>query len=184
MSGIVEEDMNRDETRALIALLQLDRPEWPKLKTKEQFSAMIDLWTETFADYDSVIVRKAANNFLKHNPYDPKIADIQAEIDALAEAVSDNTIEKCIEESWKAICGSKTFKELSEPSRMYWGSQNVIDTAGYDEMTTYGVVAGQMQRRLPDIMARLKVKKEITPEIEVALKNMLNNNTKQITGGE
>lgn len=157
----------------MIQLIRLEHPDFPKLKSSAEVGALIDLWTDIFGEYDSKVVRHAVNNFLRTNPYEPKIADIQAEIDKLIGAVDDQTVEACIKESWEAICGNRKFEALSPISREYWGSQQAIDAVGFDESTTYSVIAGQMQRRLPAIKARQNTRREMSPELESTIGKML-----------
>lgn len=175
--------MTREEVKAMIQLIQLDRPDFPKVQSQRAMTMLIDLWHDAFGQYDSILMRQAVNNFLKHNQYIPKIASIQAEIDALMCAANPETVESCIKESWQAIQGNKKFEDLSPASQEYWGTQAVIDAAGHDDTTTYAVIAGQMQRRLPSIMARHKTKAE-TPQavIDSATKKRLEDVTKLIGG--
>lgn len=177
--------MTREEVKAMIQLIQLDRPEFPKVQTPQAMTMLIDLWHDAFGKYDSVLMRHAVNNFLKHNQYIPKIASIQAEIDAIECAANPETVESCIKESWAAIQGNKKFEDLSPAAQEYWGSQATIDAAGYDDSTTYAVIAGEMQRRLPSIMKRQKTLEE-TPiaVLESADRERLASAVKMIGGGE
>lgn len=165
--------MTREEVKAMITMIQLDRPNFPKVQTQEAMTMLIDLWFSAFGKYDSRLMRAAVYNFLKSNQYMPTIASVQEEVDKLIDAEDDVTVEHCIKESWDAICGGKKFEDLSEASREYWGSQMAIDALSYDESTTYSVVAGQMQRRIPLIKARQKARKEIDPKLALTIRRML-----------
>ena len=172
--------MTREDIKALIKMLSLDRPSFPRVTTQEDMTALINLWFDVFEDYDPALMRKAADNFLKYNPYEPTIAGINAEVEKLTKAVSEEEdIEKYIKESWAAVCGSKTFSDLSPVCQEYWGSQAAIDAVGFDEGTMYTVVKAQLERRLPDIIAKQKSRDQVNsdPRLADAVK-------KAITPGE
>ena len=169
--------MTRDETKALIQYLSLHRPNFPRVDTQEEMGIFISDWLEAFQQYDSVIVRQAAASFLRHNPYEPKIADLQKEIDQLIDAHSES-VESVIDESPLA--------------QEYWGSQQAIDAVGYDENTSYAVIVGEMQRRLPTIRERQKTRATTPPQVTNAIRELLGSaglylengdNQKAITGG-
>ena len=157
--------VNRDTIKTAIAIIQTDRPNFLKGETQEQLTMVVDLWLAAFRDYDTEIFMTAVARTLQKNPYNIKLADVNAEIENLCDAVNGDTVESCIKESWSAICGNRKFKELSALSQEYWGSQDAIDAVGYDENTTYSIIVAQMQRRLPIIMERRKTLSGITPQL-------------------
>lgn len=158
--------MTRDEVKAMIALIQMDRPSYLKGVSAEQKTELINLWTEAFGQYDSRVMREAVMNFLRHNPYEPNMAGIQKEIDALINAVDDDTIEYYIEQARLAIAGNRKFEELPLPLQEYFQSQRTIDEYGYEEGFRQGVFVGQLKDRLPDIIARQKAREEMNPEVK------------------
>ena len=167
--------MTRDEVKALIKMLSLDRPSFPRVQTQEDMTLLVNLWFDAFGEYDSVLMRKAANNFLKNNPYEPTIAGINKEVERLTHAVDESEdIEAYVKESWAAVCGSKSFDDLSPVCQAYWGSQAAIDAVGFDEGTLYTVVKAQLERRLPDIIEKQKTRNDIAsdPRLEAVMRKM------------
>lgn len=165
--------LTREDVKAIFSVIQVDRPSFLQGRSKSQVTAIINLWFESFRGYDADLVKAAAVNYLRHNPYEPKIADVQAEIDRLIDSVDENTVERCIKESWDAICGKRRFDELSDLSKEYWGSQGTIDALGNDEKTMYSVVAGQMQRRIPEMKLRKKARAEMPPQLVETVRGIL-----------
>ena len=129
----------------------------------------IAAWVLVLQDIPDAAGIAAAIQYFKHNRYPPHVSDIVNGVEAMTDAATDTGIEKYWRESWRAVCGDLKFKDLSDVSKAYWKSQQAIDAAGTSEKTIESVLKGQFLRVVPDIIKRLKVKKETPPAIAAAL---------------
>lgn len=161
--------MDVNGTKKLLKILSTAYPRVYKDMSTESKWEQVALYTEMFKDYPEEVVATALYSYIKSNEYPPTIAGIMKEIETMQASVTTDTIENYIKESWDAICGGKCFKELSPVSQEYWGSQMAIDAVGLDEKTTLGVITGQMQRRLPEIIKRQKTRAELPLEVKTML---------------
>ena len=171
--------MDVNGTKKLLKILSTAYPKMYKDMSSEAKWEQVALYTDMFKDYPEEVVATALKAYIKVNEYPPTIAGIMKEINAMQASVSDDTIENCVKESWDAICGGRCYKDLSTLSQEYWGSQSAIDAMGMDEKTTLGVITGQMQRRLPEIIKRQKTRAELPMEV----KSMLQGATSKLLEG-
>ena len=171
--------MTREEVKDMMTVLHRDRPKFMDGMKHDEMSKTIDLWAMAFAEYDARLMELATVNFLRHNPYEPNIAGIQKEVDALIDAVNPDSLEFCINEAWKAVEGTRKFEDLPPAVQKYFGSQQSITNLGQTEGMIEPVFRGQIGKVLPGIIERMKTESQITPEIENIIHGMLDDGQRQ-----
>lgn len=122
----------------------------------------LELYAEMFRDVPEEAFSVALRNYVMDNEFPPTVAGLNKEIKKITGAVvPEQDIEAYVKESWAAVCGSKSFSDLSPVCQEYWGSQAAIDAVGFDEGTMYTVVKAQLERRLPEIIERQKTREQV-----------------------
>lgn len=149
----------------------------------------LELYADMFKDVPEEAFAVALKNYVMDNEFPPTVAGLNKEIKRITGAVvPDHDIETYVKESWAAVCGSKSFGDLSPICQEYWGSQSAIDAVGFDEGTMYTVVKAQLERRLPEIIERHKAKEQVAsvPGLSEAVRTALGQDEprQSITAGE
>lgn len=154
--------------KAVAQILTMIERYYPE-KTGYTSRDIIAAWVLALQDIPDAAGIAAAMQYFKHNRYPPRVSDIVNGVEAMTDAATDTGIEKYWRESWRAVCGDLKFKDLSDVSKAYWKSQQAIDAAGTSEKTIESVIKGQFLRVVPDIIKRLKVKRETPPDLARSL---------------
>lgn len=150
--------MTKEQTQIIVGLIARAYPKHYANMTAQEKWEVVALYYDFFKDTPFEMMKSVVKEYISQNRFPPSIADLGEKIRYIVSTAEEMTVESCIVESWKAITGNKKFEDLSEPSKVYWGSQLSIDAVGYSEDAEYTVVRGQMQKRLPDIIKMLKDK--------------------------
>lgn len=72
--------MNREETAAIMSILQAAYPHFYKGKTAEEMATALDLWAMMFVDDSAKLVTEAVKALLTTLKYPPTIADVKEKI--------------------------------------------------------------------------------------------------------
>ncbi len=174
--------MDRTEIKKVLEILRVAYPRHYQNMTNSQLQAQINLYEMFFKNEKLEIMITALKEYIACNEFPPTVAGLNKALDTLKQVVSTDSVEFYVNESWKAICGILNFDDLSEVSQTYWGNPEAIRNLGYDERTSYSIVAGQMQRRIPEIIKRIETQKKIPPKVKELLRNQIEKGVKNIEG--
>lgn len=165
--------MTIDEMKKVLSILSTAYPKYyAGMGAREKWN-QVNLYMDMFGKYPLDLVANALKNYIRVNEYPPTIAGLSKEIERMRDTVGSTTLDDYIKEAWSAVQGNKRFDELSEPVQKYFGNQQAIDSIGMDENTIYTVFVGQMQKRLPEIIANLKTESEMPIRIKELVKGTL-----------
>lgn len=155
--------MTHDAIAEILELVDVYYPDKSQANDMTKQAKILKAWEYALKDVPDEVGKAAAMNFFRHSPFPPHVSDIVNYAEKIKDAAQDNGLEKYWDESYKAICGDITFDELSDVSKAYWKNQRNIDEAGLSEDTVIGVIRGQMFKVLPEIIEKIKTKRD-TPE--------------------
>lgn len=151
--------MTKEQTQMIVGLIARAYPKHYANMTAQEKWEVVALYYDYFKDAPFELMQKIIKEYVGSNKFPPSIADLVERVEKVVGAEEEYTVESCIAESLRALRGDIRFENLSEPSKIYWGSQKDIDIMGYSETAEHTVVRGQMMKRLPSIIQNLKVRK-------------------------
>lgn len=154
--------MTREDTASVLKILKVSYPAFYSKFSKDDMVAVLDLWTEMFADDDVRVVKVALFKLIEtHKGYPPDIAALKEKI---RELVVASTGEPTDEEFWQmlrnAVCngyyGAKEeFDKLPRVVQRYLGSPSALrDLAQIDVRTLDTVTHGQFLKQIVSLRER------------------------------
>lgn len=154
--------MTREETASVLKILKVSYPPFYSKFSKDDMVAVLDLWSEMFADEDVRVVKVALFKLIEtHQGYPPDIAALKAKIRELVVAA---TGEPTDEELWRMLRKAASngyygareeFDKLPRVVQRYLGSPSALrDLSQIDEKTLDTVTHGQFLRQIVSIRER------------------------------
>jgi hypothetical protein len=168
--------MNREETAAIMSILQAAYPRFYINQTEKDMTAALNLWATMFEDNPAQLVTEAVKALLTTLVYPPTIADVKSKIllltrpPDLTEQESWNLVMKAI--SSANYYAQENFDKLSPILQRLVGSPNQLrEWAQMDTEDLQSVVSSNFHR---SYTARVKQEKEY---------HVLPSSSKQIISG-
>lgn len=154
--------MTREDTASVLKILKVSYPAFYSKFSKDDMVAVLDLWSEMFADDDIRAVKVALFKLIEtHKGYPPDIAALKEKI---RELVVASTGEPTDEELWQmlrnAVCngyyGAKEeFDKLPRVVQRYLGSPSALrDLAQIDVRTLDTVTHGRFLKQIVSLRER------------------------------
>lgn len=154
--------MTRDETISVLKILKVSYPAFYSKFSASDMTAILDLWTEMFADDDIRVVKVALKKLIEtHKGYPPDIAALKEKIRELVVAA---TGEPTDEELWQMLRRAASngyygareeFDRLPRVVQRYLGSPSALrDLAVIDEKTLNTVTKGQFLKQIVSLRER------------------------------
>lgn len=154
--------MTRDETISVLKILKVSYPAFYSKFSASDMTAILDLWTEMFADDDIRVVKVALKKLIEtHKGYPPDIAALKEKI---RELVVASTGEPTDEELWQMLRRAASngyygareeFDRLPRVVQRYLGSPSALrDLAVIDEKTLNTVTKGQFLKQIVSLRER------------------------------
>lgn len=173
--------MTRDETYAMLRILQAAYPTFYRGMKKPQAEDVINLWSAMFAEDDAEIVKCALYKLIEtHSGFPPDIADVKDQVRMLIQV---STGEPTDEELWRILRKAVTngyygakeeFDKMPKVLQRYLGSPSAIrDMAVQDEKTLDTVVKGQFLKQIPNIRQRQEYHDSLPPAVRDAVSRLV-----------
>lgn len=154
--------MTREETTSVLKILKVSYPAFYSKFSRDDMVAVLDLWSEMFADDDIRVVKVALFKLIEtHKGYPPDIAVLKEKIRGLVVA---STGEPTDEELWQMLRRSvsngyygarEEFDRLPRVVQRYLGSPSALrDLAVIDEKTLNTVTKGQFLKQIVSLRER------------------------------
>ncbi len=154
--------MTREDTTSVLKILKVSYPAFYSKFSKDDMVAVLDLWTEMFADDDVRVVKVALFKLIEtHQGYPPDIAALKEKIRELVVAA---TGEPTDEELWQMLRRAASngyygareeFDKLPRVVQRYLGSPSALrDLAVIDEKTLNTVTKGQFLKQIVSLRER------------------------------
>lgn len=154
--------MTREETTSVLKILKVSYPAFYSKFSRDDMVAVLDLWTEMFADDDIRVVKVALFKLIEtHKGYPPDIAALKEKIRELVVAA---TGEPTDEELWQMLRKAASngyygareeFDRLPRVVQRYLGSPSALrDLAVLDEKTLNTVTKGQFLKQIVSLRER------------------------------
>ena len=154
--------MTREETAVVLRILKVSYPPFYSKFSKDDMVAVLDLWSEMFADEDIRVVKVALYKLIEtHKGYPPDIAALKEKI---RELVVASTGEPTDEELWQMLRRAvsngyygarEEFDRLPRVVQRYLGSSSALrDLAVIDEKTLNTVTKGQFLKQIVSLRER------------------------------
>lgn len=154
--------MTRKETISVLKILKVSYPAFYSKFSTSDMTAILDLWTEMFADDDIRVVKVALFKLLEtHKGYPPDIAALKEKI---REVVVAATGEPTDEELWQMLRRAASngyygareeFDKLPRVVQRYLGSPSTLrDLSQIDERTLDTVTHGQFLKQIISLRER------------------------------
>jgi uncharacterized protein YcgL (UPF0745 family) len=154
--------MTREDTASVLKILKVSYPAFYSKFSKDDMVAVLDLWSEMFADDDIRVVKVALFKLIEtHQGYPPDIAALKEKI---RELVVASTGEPTDEELWQMLRRAASngyygareeFDRLPRVVQRYLGSPSALrDLAVIDEKTLNTVTKGQFLKQIVSLRER------------------------------
>lgn len=154
--------MTREETTSVLKILKVSYPAFYSKFSRDDMVAVLDLWSEMFADDDIRVVKVALFKLIEtHKGYPPDIAALKEKI---RELVIASTGEPTDEELWQMLRRAASngyygareeFDRLPRVVQRYLGSPSALrDLAVIDEKTLNTVAKGQFLKQIVSLRER------------------------------
>lgn len=154
--------MTREETTSVLKILKVSYPAFYSKFSRDDMVAVLDLWTEMFADDDIRVVKVALFKLIEtHKGYPPDIAALKEKIRELVVAATGELTD---EELWQMLRKAASngyygareeFDRLPRVVQRYLGSPSALrDLAVLDEKTLNTVTKGQFLKQIVSLRER------------------------------
>lgn len=158
--------MNREETKAILAILRAGYPNFYKDMTKEDATNTINLWTTIFADDPAQVVTEAVKSLMCTLKFPPTIADVKEKI-----AMITQPTQMCEMEAWQMVKSAmsyynaaETFERLPPILRRIVGSPNQLREWAIMEAETVNSVIQSNFMRSYKVKAAQEKERAMLPE--------------------
>jgi hypothetical protein len=164
--------MNREETKAILAVLKAGYPNFYKEMTKEDATDIINLWSTMFASDPSAIVTEAVKSLMCTLKYPPTIADVKEKIMLITQPTQISEME-----AWQIVKNAvdgysiydpennkKIFNGLPETIQRILGSASTLREWGLVEIDTFNSVIQSNFMRSYRAVAAQEREKAMLPE--------------------
>lgn len=101
--------MTREETKAILSILQVAYPHFYKGQTKDELTKALDLWSMMFLDEPARIVTEAVKALLTTLKFPPTIADVKEKINLITQPAPMTEIE-----AWNTVYKAISYYNASE----------------------------------------------------------------------
>ena len=153
--------MNREETKAILAILKAGYPNFYKDMTKEDATNTINLWTTMFADDPAQVVAEAVKSLMCTLKFPPTIADVKEKIAMITQppAMTEMEAWQMVKSAISYYNAAETFERLPPILKRIVGSPNqlrewaIMETEKFDTvvqsnfMRSYKALAAQEKER-------------------------------------
>ena len=153
--------MNREETKAILAILKAGYPNFYKDMTKEDATNTINLWTIMFADDPAQVVTEAVKSLMCTLKFPPTIADVKEKIAMITQppAMTEMEAWQMVKSAISYYNAAETFERLPPILKRIVGSPNqlrewaIMETEKFDTvvqsnfMRSYKAVVAQEKER-------------------------------------
>ena len=158
--------MNREETKAILAILKAGYPNFYKDMTKEDATNTINLWTTMFADDPAQVVTEAVKSLMCTLKFPPTIADVKEKIAMITQppAMTEMEAWQMVKSAISYYNAAETYERLPPILRRIVGSPNQLrEWALMDSETVNSVVQSNFMRSYKVVAAQEK-EKAMLPE--------------------
>ena len=173
--------MDRTDTLKIFSVIKAEYRNHFKDITSVDANAMVDLWTEMFADVDYAIVSAAVKSYILSNTsgHPPKVGQINSIIqkltqpEAMTEQEASNLIFKALSNS--IYEADEEFAKLPPILQTLVGSPNMLhEWAKMDSDTVHSVIASNLMRSYRVTEERQRVKDALPSSIRNMLEEAAN----------
>lgn len=151
--------MNREETKAILAILKAGYPNFYKDMTKEDATNTINLWTAMFADDPAQVVTEAVKSLMCTLKFPPTIADVKEKISLITQPPTMTEMEawQIVKSAMSYYNATETFGRLPAILRRIVGSPNQLrEWAVMEAETVNSVVQSNFMRSYKAAVAQEK----------------------------
>lgn len=120
--------MNREETKAILAILKAGYPNFYKDMTKEDATNTINLWAIMFADDPAQVVTEAVKSLMCTLKFPPTIADVKEKIAMITQppAMTEMEAWQTVKSAINYYNAAETFERLPPILKRIVGSPNQL----------------------------------------------------------
>jgi Na+/phosphate symporter len=165
--------MNREETKAILAVLKAGYPNFYKDMSAKDATNIVDLWAKMFTDNPAHIITEAVKSLMCTLRFPPTIADVKEKISLITQPQTMTEME-----AWRMVMSAinyynatETFERLPPILRRIVGSPNQLrEWAVMEAETVNSVIQSNFMRSYRAIVTQEK-ERAMLPE---STKQMIN----------
>lgn len=151
--------MNREEMKAILAVMKAGYPNFYKGMTREEATNIINLWTTMFTDDPAHVVTEAVKSLMCTLKFPPTIADVKEKIAMITQPTQMSEMEawNMVKSAISYYSAGETFERLPAILRKIVGSPNQLrEWAVMEAETVNSVVQSNFMRSYKAVSAREK----------------------------
>jgi hypothetical protein len=158
--------MNREETKAILAILKAGYPNFYKDMTKEDATSIINLWATMFADDPAQVVTEAVKSLMCTLKYPPTIADVKEKIAMITQppAMTEMEAWQMVKSAISYYNATETFSRLPPILQKIVGSPNTLREWAQMEAETVDSVIQSNFMRSYKVRAAQEKERAMLPE--------------------
>ncbi len=158
--------MNREETKAILAILKAGYPNFYKDMTKEDATNTINLWATMFADDPAQVVAEAVKSLMCTLKYPPTIADVKEKIALITQPQQLTEMEawRMVKSAISYYNATETFSRLPPILQKIVGSPNTLREWAQMEAETVDSVIQSNFMRSYKVRAAQEKERAMLPE--------------------
>lgn len=163
--------MTKEETKQILALLQVNYPHVYKPLSKEEKLMLVESWRIAFADVPFTVMQHAVLNMMKAEGF-PTLAAVQKAVDVIMSPGSDSELWGAL---YRAISNGtyhakEEFEKLPHECQVFLGAPSALrDLAMTDTGTINTVVKGQFIKQIKAIKEYEAVYAGLPHEVKLAI---------------
>lgn len=158
--------MNREETKAVLAILKAAYPNFYKDMSKEEATNIVNLWSAMFVDDDPQIVTEAVKSLICTLKYPPVIADVKQKIAMITQPQQLTEMEawRMVKSAISYYNATETFSRLPPILQSIVGSPNTLREWARMEVETVDSVIQSNFMRSYKVKAAQEKERAMLPE--------------------
>jgi hypothetical protein len=158
--------MNREETKAILAILKAGYPNFYKDMTKEDATNTINLWTTMFADDPAQVVAEAVKSLMCTLKFPPTIADVKEKIAMITQppAMTEMEAWQMVKSAISYYNAAETFERLPPILKRIVGSPNQLREWAIMEAEKFDTVVQSNFMRSYKALAAQEKERAMLPE--------------------
>lgn len=158
--------MNREETKAILAILKAGYPNFYKDMTKEDATSIINLWATMFADDPAQVVAEAVKSLMCTLKFPPTIADVKEKIAMITQppAMTEMEAWQMVKSAISYYNAAETFERLPPILKRIVGSPNQLREWAIMEADKFDTVVQSNFMRSYKALAAQEKERAMLPE--------------------
>ena len=151
--------MNREETKAIMAILKAGYPNFYKDMSAKDATSIINLWSTMFTDDPAHVVTEAVKSLMCTLKFPPTIADVKEKISLITQPCQMSEMEawQMVKSAINYYNAAQTFERLPPILRRIIGSPNQLrEWAIMEAETVNSVVQSNFMRSYKAVVAQEK----------------------------